>query len=216
MKRFKIILFLINCLCLPLALHGQDQTAEATSSIVGEAFTIFEIRSAANPGMVLGSTYFPKSGCEVILIAGGETLRTTIGSDGRFAFSGITPGVVTLSVVPPKDAKDTPFVGTFELMPGENLVIIPWQRPAQPEGSMMQLSEEPVVTIGESIWVYHFPRISAGGYAGNEPKDNVYLISKLIGLPGVEYDKKNHLLSISGDAVHRTSINGAFVFGLNP
>ena len=216
MKRFKIILFLINCLCLPLALHGQDQTAEATSSIVGEAFTIFEIRSAANPGMVLGSTYFPKAGCEVILIAGGETLRIKIGSDGRFAFSGITPGVVTLSVVPPKEVKDTPFVGTFELMPGENLVVIPWQRPAQPEGSMMQLSEEPIISIEENAWVYHFPRISAGGYVGNEPKDDVYLVGKLIGLPGVEYDKKNHLLSISGDAVHRTSINGAFVFGLNP
>lgn len=177
---------------------------------------MIDIISAADPGTVLGSTILSKVGCDVILVADGKTHRTTVGTDGRFAFSGITPNVVTLSVVPPKEAKDTPFVGTFELMPGENIVIIPWQRPAQPEGAMMQLSEEPVVTIEEKTWVYHFPRISAGGYAGNEPKDDVYLVSKLIGLPGVEYDKKNHLLSISGDAVHRTSVNGAFVFGRNP
>ena len=216
MKEFKIILFLVICLCLPLTLYGQDQTADSSSSIEGEVFTIIDIISAADPGTVLGSTILPKVGCDVILVADGKTHRTTVGTDGRFAFSGITPSVVTLSVVPPKDAKDTPYVGTFELMPGENIIIMPWQRPAQPEGSMMQLSEEPIISIEENAWVYHFPRISAGGYAGNEPKDDVYLVSKLIGLPGVEYDKKKHLLSISGDAVHRTSVNGAFVFGQNP
>lgn len=212
----KSILSLCLVLSVPLTLHGQDRSADTTSSIVGEAFTIFDIKSAANLGTVLGSTYFPKVGFDVILVADGNTLRTKIGTDGRFAFSGITAGLVTLSIVPPKEAKDTPYVGTFELMPGENIMVIPWQRPETPEGSMMQLSEEPIITIEESTWVYHFPRITGGGYVGNEPKEDSYLISKLIGLPGVEYDKKNHLLSISGDAVHRIHINGAFVFGLNP
>ena len=214
--KFRLSLLLGAFLCLPLILHGQDRSADTTSSIVGEAFTIFDIKSAANLGMTLGSTYFPKAGCDVILVADGETLRTKIANDGRFAFSGLSAGLVTLSIVPPKEAKDTPFVGTFELMPGENIMVIPWQRPATPEGAMMQLSEEPIITIEDNIWVYHFPRVSGGGYAGPEPKDDKYLVSKLIGLPGVVYDKKNHLLSISGDAVHRTSINGAFVFGLNP
>ncbi|MBR5175393.1 MAG: hypothetical protein IKW89_05625 [Bacteroidales bacterium] len=214
--KFRLSLLLGTFLCLPLILHGQDRSADTTSSIVGEAFTIFDIKSAANSGIVMGSTYFPKAGCDVILVADGETLRTKIGNDGRFAFSGITAGLVTLSIVPPKEAKDAPFVGTFELMPGENNMVIPWQRPAMPEGSMLQLSEEPIITMEENTWVYHFPRISGSGYAGPEPKDESNLVSKLIGLSGVEYDKNNHLLSISEDAVHRIHINGAFVFGLNP
>ena len=47
-----------------------------------------------------------------------------------------------------------------------------------------------------------------------EPNNTSHQNIILIGMPGVEYNKRKHLLYISGDAVHRTFINGAFVFGL--
>ena len=205
--RCRLVLLLIIGLVLPMTIYGQDRALDPPASIVGETFTVVD---HFHRGLFLTSYTLPKCDVDVILIADGDTLRTKTDGKGRFYFSGIADCQVTLIIEPINKIEDYPFFGTFELMPGENLVIVPWQRPAYSAGFSLQLSDQPLITAEGDTWVYHYPDIRADV----RPRDEDHLVSKLIGMPGVEYNKRKHLLYISGDAVHRTFINGAFVFGL--
>lgn len=210
----RLILLLGAILCLSTTLHAQEQDAGAPSSLIGEAFITYDIVSVGSE--LMGTITMPKSNYDVILVADGDTLRTKVGSDGRFSFPEISARLVALMIAPPEGVNDSPFLGAFELMPGENLVIVPWQWPAQPENSMLQLTKEAIVTLEGDTWIYHYPRIVVSGFGGTPPSDKSYLVSKLMEMPGVNYDSRKHLLSISGDAIHRTHSGGAYIFGMNP
>ncbi len=202
------VLALIAGICLPVTLHGQ--TERLTSSIVGQAIIqyIFDNKSIA------GTFEIPPSKVEAILIADGDTLQTRGSDGGIFTYSGISARNVTLSVTIPDHPYS--FSGSFELMPGENIVLVSIPGTPQPEGSPMQASEEPLMEIYGDTWTYYYPTILNDNRFVNKPAEELSLVNRLRDLPGVEYNKRRGTLTISGPAVHKTFVNGAYIFGLNP
>ena len=209
MKKYLFLILFIG-LALPVTLHGQ--TEGPASSIVGEAFVAFEARSALDKDIILGRFNIGVLEADVTLTANGDTLRTKTESNGRFSFSGILHQAVTLLI---EQEGSVLFSGSFELMPGENIVLVSVQRTPSSEDSMLQVSSEPLVTMSGDTWVYHYSMF-ADTYVGPRIQDKDYLISRLMGLPGVEYNKRRGTLTISGPAIHKSFVNGAYVFGLTP
>ena len=213
---FKSVLLLTTALSLPLSLRGQDGVQEPFSaSIIGDAFVRLEYRDPTRFNIM---TYYNQSGIlDVTLITDKDTLRTKTTISGRFSIMGITASRVTLFITPQTSWAD-PFSGTFELMPGENIVVVPMERTPFPGGSPMQVFDGPIMTAEGDTWIYHYPYVvMTDGYAGGVPNYEEYeAISRLKGIPGVKLDARKHELYISGEAVHRTFVNGAYVFGLNP
>ena len=212
---FRLVLILVSGLGFSMEIQGQDGTLDPPGSIVGETFTRVDIFTHGNHSYA-GTTPLLKRDYDVILISAGDTLRTKTDNNGRFSFSGITASRITLLIEPIRGTSDFPFSGTFELMPGENIVLVPIQREPYPEGSVIQLSNQPLMTADGDTWVYHCPVMSDSGYAGREPGVEEELIGKLIGKPGVEYDKRKRLIYIPNERIRRTEVNGAYVFALKP
>ena len=207
------VLALIAGICLPVTLHGQ--TERPTSSIVGQAIIqyIFDNKSIA------GTFEIPPSKVEAILIADGDTLQTQGSDGGIFTYSGISAKTVTLSVVIPDHPYS--FSGSFEVMPGENIVLVSIHGVSYPAGFIMQASEEPLMKIDGDTWTYHYPtfyNIPVADPRGKpkQPDEKLFLVNRLKDLPGVEFNKRRNTLTISGPAVHKTFVNGAYIFGLNP
>ena len=196
-----------------MTLHGQ--TERPTSSIVGQAI----IQYIFDNKIIAGTFEVPVSNVEAILIADGDTLQTQGSGGGIFTYSGISARNVTLSVTIPDHPYS--FSGSFELMPGENIVLVSVPGTPQPKGFSMQASEEPLMKIDGDTWTYHYPTFFNNSVAdprGNpkQPDEKLILVNRLRDLPGVEFNKRRGTLTISGPAVHKTYVNGAYVFGLNP
>lgn len=207
------IMALIAGLCLPVTLRGQ--TEKPTSSIVGQGIIqyIFDNKSIA------GTFEIPPSKVEAILIADGDTLQTQGSPTSIFTYSGIRAGRVTLSVVFPE--RPYSFSGSFELMPGENIVLVSVPGVPQPEGLSFQAYEGPLIEIYGDTWTYYYPTLLSNPVADprlgeRQQNENVLIVNRLKELPGVEYNKRRGTLTISGPAVHKTFVNGAYIFGLNP
>ena len=207
------VLALIAGLCLPVTLHGQ--TERPTSSIVGQGIAqyIFDNKNIA------GTFEIPPSKVEAILIADGDTLQTQGSGGGIFTYSGISARNVTLSVTIPDHPYS--FSGSFELMPGENIVLVSVPGVPQPEGLSFQAYEEPLIKMDGDTWTYYYPTfLSIPGADSRllekQQNETVFLVNRLKDLPGVEYNKRRGTLTISGPAVHKTFVNGAYIFGLNP
>lgn len=207
------VLALIAGICLPVTLHGQ--TERPTSSIVGQTIMQFVFDNHN----ISGTFEIPSQNAEITLIADGDTLQTRGGAGGIFTYSGISAKTVTLSVTIPDHPYS--FSGSFELMPGENIVLVSIHGIPQPKGFSMQASEEPLMKIDGDTWTYHYPTFFNNSVAdprGNpkQPDEKLILVNRLRDLPGVEFNKRRGTLTISGPAVHKTYVNGAYVFGLNP
>jgi hypothetical protein len=206
-------LLLITGFFLPLTLQGQ--TEKPTSSIVGQGI----MQWIYNNMGLSGTIEIPVSNAEAILIADGDTLQTQGSDGGIFTYSGISARNVTLSVTIPDHPYS--FSGSFELMPGENIVLVPIHGISYPEGFPMQASEEPLIEMDGNTWTYYYPTfynntaVSPQGQP-QEPDGKFFIINKLKELPGVEFNKRRGTLTISGPAVHKTFVNGAYIFGLNP
>lgn len=209
MKKYLFLILFIG-LALPVTLHGQ--TEGPASSIVGEAFVELEARDPLVKDIIMGRFNIGVSEADVTLTANGDTLRTKTESGGRFSFSGILHQAVTLLI---EEEGSVLFSGSFELMPGENIVLVSVQRAPFSEKSMLQVSSEPLVTMSGDTWVYHYSMMD-DNYVGPRIQDKDYLISRLMGLPGVEHNKRRGTLTISGPAIHKSFVNGAYVFGLTP
>jgi len=213
------VLWLLPLVCLGIGLQAQTVYAQSdnTSSIVGQAIQRFLF---VNLDKSITATFeISVTDAETILVADGDTLRTQGGSGGIFTYSGISAGNVTLSVVIPNYPYS--FSGSFELMPGENIVLVSVQTLPQPEGFLMQASEEPMFEMDGDTWTYYYPTAyDMSTYSSKRPDDNLLLVNRLKDLPGVEFNKRRNTLTISGPAVHKTFVNGdhlcAYVFGLNP
>lgn len=197
-NKHRIAVLLAAAFILPVALHGQS--AGTTSSISGRVFFRYAIP------WVGGSYDVGRSNKEAYLVADGDTLRTMTGVDGEFSFTGIRSYRVTLSIqgdigAEPGTYAVEPFSVTFDLVPGENIVLIhtplvlaTWLN-----------SNEPIMILKEDSWEYHY---------SSEPSYD--LLGRLKGMPGIKYNGIKHTLTISGPAVRKTYVNGAYVFGLNP
>ena len=208
------ILALIAGVCLPVTLHGQ--TEKPASSIVVQTITqiVFDNHN-------IGGTFeFTSPNAEVTLVADGDTLQTLERAEGSiFTYSGISAKTVTLSVVIPDHPYS--FSGSFEVMPGENIVLVSIHGVSYPAGFPMQASEEPLMKIDGDTWTYHYPTFYNTPVADprgkpKQPDEKLFLVNRLKGLPGVEFNKRRGTLTISGPAVHKTFVNGAYIFALNP
>lgn len=208
--------FLVIGICLPMQLLGQDADSIKTVSILGQVIG----RSLPAPPFPPTTLETPLSGksAEVFLIAEGDTLRTEINSSGVFSFSGIESKRVTISAgFNPKREEDARyhnlpymrlFYGTFDLMPGDYIMYIPYVSYSNMIAyGVFKSANDTVFTIEGDTWVYHYPDNRAVSEC---------VIEKLIGMPGVEYNKKKGTITISGDSVSRAEVNGAYVFALNP
>ena len=200
---FSVFLVLLAGLLLPLSLRGQE-TPQALSSIAGKTFYRWDI-GAVGESVGIETIDIPVSRVEVVLVAAGDTLRTRTDDQGKFTFSGIVPKRVTLSMTSDDYA---PFSETFELMPGENVVIVPRRKKEEILDAAKVTAEAPVMTMRGDTLVYHAAalRVNEGDYA----------IDLLKQMPGVEIDATTGEIKISGKQVHRSYINGALIFGLNP
>lgn len=208
------VLVLIAGLCLPVTLHGQ--TEKPSSSIVVQTITqiVFDNHN-------IGGTFeITSPNAEVTLVADGDTLQTLERAEGSiFTYSGISAKTVTLSVVIPDHPYS--FSGSFEVMPGENIVLVSIPGTPRPEGFLMQASEEPLMKIDGDTWTYYYPTLlsNPGGdsrLGERQQNEKVFIVNRLKELPGVEFNKRRNTLTISGPAVHKTFVNGAYIFALNP
>lgn len=203
-------LFTVSCF-LTLTLYGQNNTTQP-SSIVGFYFYRTEPSASTSVRFTFDN---PVSNAEVVLIADGDTLKTSTSPGGleagEFEFSGITYKLVTLSLecksgYDPNADSVTPYQGSFELMPGKNIVYIPTERV---DGRDLFLSSKvPIITMKGDTWVYHF--------ADMKTREEDYIVEMLGGMPGVVINKRKGQVTISGNAVHKTEVNGAYVFALDP
>ncbi|MBO6082460.1 MAG: hypothetical protein J6P46_05485 [Bacteroidales bacterium] len=147
---------------------------------------------------------------DIVLIAREDTIRLKTDPSGEFNIQHIPSGRVFLAIErkrfdDPSVDWCKPYAGSFELMPGKNVILIPTERVGE---DVMLKSESPVVTMEGDTWIY-YP-------AEMKTREVDFGIDMLQNLPGAEYNKKEKGLYISGDAVRRTFANGAFVFGLKP
>ena len=210
--RFILSFFLFVCLGLPLTLYSQ--TVDSLSSIIGQAFIHFEARSGYDHDSVLGTFYQVQTDHEIKLVADGDTLRTKSDKTGLFIISGIDAKEVTLLIEADDRILAYPFSTSFELSPGDNIVLVPLQRPPYPEGYSLLLSLEPIVTMNGDTWVYHYP--SNLGVNAERP----YVMTRLKDMPGVEFVNNRRTgrktISAPQKVVRMSEANGAFIFSLKP
>ena len=198
-----LLLILVAGICLPMALHGQT---DPVYSIAGHSFCRF----ATPPGFPEPVTSDMRSMAVVTLEAGGEIFETKTDDKGRFAFPEIHSRLVRLIIsVEYQGQRAGMFVGTIELMPGENFVLF------QSMSNNSQASP-PAITVEGDKWIYHI----VGNMPGLPFSYTEWTVEKLKSLPGAEYNRRKETITFSGDALRRTEIvaemGTVYVFGLNP
>ena len=198
----KLLSLFVLSLCLPAMLRGQ--TVDSLSSIVGKTYRQMEVPMSGPQG---GTQVYdvPIPGIDVVLISGGDTLRTKTDAQGRFNFSGIASRAVRLSMV---DDGYAPFSESFTLTPGENIVIVPRQQKAETLDAASVSAERPIMTMKGDTLVYHAAAMTV--------REGDYAVDLLAQMPGVEVDALTGQIRISGKEVARSYVNGALIFGLNP
>ena len=117
---------LIIGLFLPLTLWGQEKPADTLSSIHGQVF-----KYASPPPPFPPSTVCLNIPGWVTMIANGDTLQVETGSGGTFSVPEIASRKVSIIEVSLKNSmgqpngRTIPILLSFELMPGENILLIP-------------------------------------------------------------------------------------------
>lgn len=145
----------------------------------------------------------PASEAGVELLFQGDTLKTTTDLTGSFSFKNLKPGLVRLSI----HYKDfEPFSERFELVEGENVIMVTFQRKSETLEAAVVQDEVPVVTMHGDTLVYHAAAIAQ--------MNGDYAVDLLRRFPGIEV--KDGQIIVTGKHVKRTYINGALIFGLNP
>lgn len=208
MRRNYLLCLIAAALVCAVAPTAQSQEAASrTAEIVGKAYRQLAMNAPAPPGLQQEdrkiTVEVPMSTVEVTVVAGKDTLRTETNVAGAFRFKGLAPGRVTLSMADTPGL--APFSESFELMPGENVVIIARQTKEELEAAVVS-AESPIMTMRGDTLVYHMAALNV------QPGD--YAVDLLKQMPGVEV--RNGQIYVAGEAVRRTYVNGALIFGLNP
>ena len=197
MKKHLILFSLLIAGLIPSQiLRGQE--ADTSYSIIGQLVSRMDVM-----GYVVD--YVP-SRADITLVADGDTLMTDVnGHLGGFEFFGIGSKHVTLSIVTYNaevgDDIYHPYLGTFELRPGANVILVPLK---QKRTTSSKPSSAPILTLKKNQWIYHKPDMSV--------RRTDFVVDMMIGLPGVDYNATKGELTISGDAVHCEEVGGAFHF----
>lgn len=204
-QRIRSIGLIAISFCLSLALRGQDKND--MSSLVGIFFMRQETPASFSNRFNFDQTF---ADADIVLIAREDTLRLKTDHFGEFNIQHIPSGRVFLAIErkrfdDPSVDWCKPYAGSFELMPGKNVILIPTERVGE---DVMLKSESPVVTMEGDTWIY-YP-------AEMKTREVDFGIDMLQNLPGAEYNRRKKALYISGDAIRRTFANGAYVFGLKP
>ena len=205
--RLRLSLLLVAGLCLPLALYGQEEPHSSTSSIVGRVF--WRIANRSSTGDVVEVYQVPQGDAfHVTLVAGGDTLRTRLNRSGRFDISEIDSGHVDITIawsgtntLTKRDTTRVYLTGSFEIVPGENIVIIPWSPAPVYEPPF------PLVTLDGDTWNYD--------QSDSIPFED-FTAEMLKKLPGVTINKRNRTISIPGEGIYRSESDGIYVFALKP
>lgn len=208
----RIVLSLLAGIGTSAVLYGQEGIEETrSSSISGQVLTYMFQYASGGRGLLGTYQVEPSLKNEVLLIADGDTLRAKLGKDGKFNFQGIFEKHVSVYFKEVTNSNSIPFFGSFELMPGENILLVPSSWYIPPGGlEMLRLFSHPFVTTEGDYWVYHYPTQKG------TTTDDFYIMEKLKDWPGVEFNKRKGLLHISGDAVHCSASDGGFLFARKP
>lgn len=175
----------------------------------------------------------------VYLIQGEKIDSTTTTYAGNFSFKKLSPGEVTLKVFV-SDALTyyarngltfEDFEGTFNLLPGKNVVLIDMKTVTYPHmrAYFERYGHEGEVEIDTLIMASVTARRPAMIQRGDtlifDPsvfQDNIvsrmlgnYAIGTLEKLPGVRISDEGQL-TVMGNQVHHTYVNGALIFGVDP
>lgn len=199
MKKNRILyLLLVIGLFLPLTLRGQEEGI--LSTINGQVFSY-----GMPPPPMPSSIYFPPPrDSYVTLVADGDTLKTDMTMHGIFSFSEIRAKRAIISVVgEDTDGMIIYYTGIFDLMPGENVVLIPLERVAVGFSSLSHA----IITLEGNDWVYHYPGMKGIGQ---------YVADRLKAFPGVKYSKRKETVTIPEGGIYRAYIDGAYIFALKP
>ncbi len=197
----RLSLILIVSLFLPVTLWGQQ---EPLYSIAGQCF----LRWTTPPGYPEPTTFDWDVDTDITLEeAGGEIIETTTDDRGRFAVPEINSRLVRIVIQDHQGQHSVLFVGTIELMPGENIVLF------QSLGNRL---DQPAITVEGDKWIYRIVPAPP-----NLPiLYTEWTVEKLKSLPGAEYNRRKETITFSGDALRRTKVNGdrgcVYVFSLNP
>ena len=195
------LLFVSVALLCSLSARAQKDT---TSSIVGRAIEPRELRTTLPNGEeFVRQLELPASLARIELISQGDTLRDSATQTGNFNFKKLKPGPVHLTVTY-RDFE--PFSESFELMPGENVVIVMFQKKAEQLEAAVVKADKPVVTQHGDTLIYHADAVIQ--------REGDYAMDLLKQFPGVEVSENG--IKVTGKAVKRSYVNGALIFGLDP
>ena len=113
--------FILLLACLPLSGFAQE-----AASIAGRAVWLQEMKGM--DGKVLMTFDMPVPSLQAVLVTETDTLRISGDGTGHFRFKDLAAGPVHLSL----EAKGyLPFSERFELVPGENVVLVEMKRESQ-------------------------------------------------------------------------------------
>ena len=206
MKKFLILYLLFIAGFFPqLNLFGQD--SEGPYAIVGQVFKYGQTPPAFPPGTMMLT--FGNSDAWVTLVADKDTLRTEVETPySLFSFSGITAKQVSITVTWNDLSTGTSiikslFSGTFELMQGENVVLIP----VDGISDTFESVNYSIVTLEGDDWIFHYPSMKGMG---------VYLADKLKDFPGAKYNKRKETIALPSYGICREYVNGAYLFARKP
>ena len=197
----------LRILCVAVALlsalsaHAQK---DSTSSIAGRAIVPQELRTTLPNGEeFVRQLELPAAFAKIELIAQGDTLRDTATQTGNFTIKKLKPGPVHLTMT---YGNFEPFSESFEITPGENVVIVMFQKKTEQLDAAVVKADKPVVTQHGDTLIYH-----AGAVVQREGD---YAMDLLRQFPGVEVSDGQ--ITVTGKAVKRSYVNGALIFGLDP
>ncbi|MBO4624504.1 MAG: TonB-dependent receptor [Bacteroidales bacterium] len=172
---------------------------EVLSSIAGRAIVPTEMKWRDGQQVL----DIPAYGAKIVLVAQGDTLRETASQTGNFSFKKLKPGPVHMDIA---YQGFEPFSEDFELLPGENVVLVPFVKKTETLEAAVAKADKPVVTQHGDTLVYH---------AGALPmQEGDYALDLLRRFPGVEITDGQ--IVVTGKAVKRSYVNGALIFGLDP
>ena len=199
-------LLLITVLFLPLSLLGQEKPADTLSSIHGQVFKY----GSPPPPFPPSTTCLSVHGM-VTMVSNGDTLRVEAGTYGIFSVPEIASGQVSIIEVLVKvknrmgefDGPTIPIRVSFELMPGNNIILIP----VEDFFETMPSANYSIVTMEGDDWIFHYPSMKGIG---------LYAADKLKDFPGTTYNKRKETITIPKDGIYRAYVDGAYIFALNP
>lgn len=206
MRRPGLITLLITLLA---CCQGFPANAQETSSIAGRAIWRWEIGLGTRGGAGQVTTMDMPVQVRATLTTATDTLRTESTAAGSFRFRGLRPGPVHLLL---ESKGYQPFSEHFELVPGENVVLVEMKKeedvppPSEELDPASVEAEGRIATMKGDTLVYNATMLAL--------QEGDYAIDLLKQMPGVEV--KDRQILVTGKAVRRTYVNGALIFGLDP